>query len=90
MQQQNISLPPRPPKRYWDDRQWAIQNIQMLTETYPDEWIVIFKKQVIVHSADLNQALSVARAQGLKSPLIKFIERGMRVYKYLPCVSNEL
>jgi hypothetical protein len=89
MQQQNLSPPPRPPKRYWDDGEWAIQNITMLTEKYPDEWVVIFGKRVVAHGEDLDQVLFTTQSQGLQSPLIKFIERGIRVYKYFARVSTE-
>ena len=88
--QQNLSPPPRPPKRYWDDSEWAIKNIQPLTEKYPDEWVAIFDKQVAAHDADLNQVLATIQTQGLRSPVIKFIERGIRVYEYHARVSDEL
>lgn len=82
MQQQNISLPPRPPQRYWDDSEWGVQNIQMLTEKYPNEWVAIFEKQVVAHHTDLGQVLAAAQSHGLNSPVIKFAERGIRIYKY--------
>jgi hypothetical protein len=55
MQLQNLSPPPRPPERYWDDSKWAIQNIQTLTEKYPDQWIAVFAGQVAAHDADLGR-----------------------------------
>ena len=90
MQPQNSSLPPQPPKRYWQDSKWAVSNIRMLTEKYANEWIAIYKKQVIVHSTDLNKVLNATQNQRLKNPLIKFIERGMHVYKYFAGVSDQL
>jgi hypothetical protein len=90
MQQQNLSPPPRPPQRYWDDSTWGVQNIQMLTEKYPNEWVAIFEKQVVAHHDDLGQVLAATQLHGLNNPLIKFIERGIRVYKYYADVSNQL
>lgn len=88
--QQNLALPPRPPQRYWDDSAWALQNIQFLTEKYPDEWIAIFRETVVAHGADLDQVLSTTQANNLNSPLVKFIERGIRAYKYFAGLSDKL
>ncbi len=88
MQTQNLSLPPRPPQRYWQDSEWARQNIQSLTEKYPDEWIAVFGQQVIAHDADLDQVMSTTQAQRLASPVIKFIERGIHVYAHHGRFSN--
>lgn len=88
MQQQNISLPPRPPQRYWEDSEWGVQNIRMLTKKYPDEWAAIFDKKVVRHHAELGQVLAAVEKRGLQSPVIKFVERGIRVYKYFAKVSN--
>jgi hypothetical protein len=89
MMQQNASSPPRPPQRYWDDSQWAIQNIQMLTASFPNEWVAVFNKQVVAHHPDLDQVLTTTQSNRLNSPVIKFIERGMYVYNLVD-VSNEL
>lgn len=88
MELQNISPPPRPPQRYWEDSDWGIKNIQMLTEKYPDEWVAIFEKKVMAHHTELGQVLAGVESYGLDSPVIKFIERGIRVYKYSADVSN--
>lgn len=90
MHTQNLSLPPRPPQRYWQDSDWARQNIQTLTEKYPDEWVAVFGQQIIAHDVDLDQVLNTTQAQGLASPVIKFIERGIHVYTYRPRISDEL
>ena len=90
MQIQNISPPPRPPERYWEDSDWGVKNIQMLTEKFPDEWIAIFEKKVVAHHSELGQVLVSIESHGLDSPVIKLIERGIRVYKYSVDVSNEL
>ncbi|MEK7730140.1 MAG: DUF5678 domain-containing protein [candidate division KSB1 bacterium] len=86
MHTQNLSLPPRPPQRYGQDSDWARQNIQTLTEKYPDEWVAVFGQQVIAHDVDLDQVMSTA--QGLASPVIKFIESGIRVYAHHERFSN--
>jgi hypothetical protein len=82
MQLQNLSPPPRPPKRYWDDSEWAIKNIQPLTEKYPDEWIAVFEEQVVAHDVDFGRVLAAVEPHGIESPVIKFIEKGIHVYKY--------
>lgn len=74
MQEQNISSPPKPPKRYLDDSAWGVQNIQRLAEEYPNEWVAIFKKRIVAHSADLEHVFAAAEANELDSPVIKFIE----------------
>jgi len=88
MHTQNLSLPPRPPQRYWQDSEWARQNIQALTEKYPDEWVAVFGQQVIAHDVDLEQVMSTTQAQGLASPVIKFIETGIRVHAHHERFSN--
>jgi hypothetical protein len=88
--QQNLTLPPRPPQRYWDDSAWAMQNIQVLTEKYPDEWVAIFGRTVVAHDANLDHVLATTQAKNLKSPLVKFIERGIRAYKYFAGFSDKL
>jgi len=90
MQLQNLSPPPAPPKRYWDDSEWAIQNIQTLTEKHPDEWIAVFEGQVVAHSVDLGQVLAAVESHGIESPVIKFVEKGIHVYKYFAGVSNKV
>ncbi|NUO80893.1 hypothetical protein HUU05_12510 [candidate division KSB1 bacterium] len=89
MHTQNLSLPPRPPHRYWQDSEWARQNIQTLTEKYPDEWVAVFGQQVIAHHADLDQVMSATQAKGLASLVIKFIESGIRVYAHQERFSNK-
>lgn len=88
MHEQNLSLPPRPPQRYWQDSEWARQNIQTLTEKYPDEWVAVFGQQIIAHDVDLAHVMSATQAQGLASPVIKFIENGIRVYAHHERFSN--
>jgi len=88
MKLQNISPPPKPPKRYWEDSEWGVKNIQMLTEKYPDEWVAIFEKKIVVHHGKLGQVLAGIESHRLDIPVIKFIERGIRVYKYSVGVSN--
>ena len=89
MLQPNPASPPRPPQRYWDDSQWAIQNIQALTASFPNEWVAVFNKQVVAHHHDLDQVLTTTQSSRLNSPVIKFIERGIHVYN-LAGVSNKL
>ena len=90
MQLQKVSLPPRPPERYWKDSEWAIQNIQVLTEEFPEEWVAVYEEEVVVHDVDLGRVQSVIQSQGFDSPVIKFIERGIHVYKHFARVPDEI
>jgi len=35
------------PARFREDERWLFEHVAELTEQYPDQWIVIYKKQVI-------------------------------------------
>ena len=35
------------PARFWEDEHWLFEHIAELTEQYPDQWVVVYKKQVI-------------------------------------------
>jgi hypothetical protein len=35
------------PARFWEDERWLFEHIAELTEQYPDQWVVVYKKQVI-------------------------------------------
>jgi len=35
------------PARFREDEHWLFDNVAELTEKYPDQWVVVYKKQVI-------------------------------------------
>jgi hypothetical protein len=35
------------PARFWEDERWLFEHVAELTEQYPDQWVVVYKKQVI-------------------------------------------
>jgi len=54
------------------------------------KYFLYYEKKVVAHDTDLNNVLTTTQASGLKSPVVKFIEKGIRVYKYFTRVSKEL
>ena len=34
------------PTRFWEDEHWLFEHVAELTEQYPDQWVVVYKKQV--------------------------------------------
>jgi hypothetical protein len=47
-----------------EDNQWALTNYQDLVGRYPAEYIVVWRKQVIAHNTDAEEALRAAAAAG--------------------------
>jgi hypothetical protein len=33
--------------RFWEDDHWLFEHLAELTEQYPDQWVVVYKKQAI-------------------------------------------
>jgi hypothetical protein len=57
----NFPEPPKLPKRYFEDSRWINANINELTEKYPDHWIAVLQKEVIIASTDLGEVKRVAQ-----------------------------
>jgi hypothetical protein len=53
--------PPKLSKRYLEDFKWVNDTINELTEKYPDQWIAVLEKEVIIASKDLGLVKKVAR-----------------------------
>jgi hypothetical protein len=70
------------PSRYWDDSDWAIANVQTLSDNYPNQWVAIFNKQVIANNKELGPVVKQARNLGAKDAVFKFVEQGINVYRY--------
>jgi len=32
------------PARFWEDERWLFEHMAELTEQYPDQWVVVYKK----------------------------------------------
>ena len=44
--------PQKLPKRYFEDSRWIDENINELTQKYPDHWIAVLEKEVVSASQD--------------------------------------
>ena len=72
-------------KRYFEDSKWINENINELTEKYPDMWIAVLEKEVVIASKDLGEVEEAARqrARGVgKGPCVyTFIEGPWRFHR---------
>lgn len=69
------------PKRFWDDRDWAIKHYSKWVEKYPNSWMAIFKKRVVAVGKDLGKVEETARRKvGRKHIPVIFVESGPNVY----------
>ena len=48
--------PPERSKRFWEDQRWIIEHIAELVREYPDQWVMVYNKQVVAASPDLGVA----------------------------------
>ena len=56
------------PARFWEDERWLFEHIAELTEQYPDQWVVVYKKQVIgMGSGPRGLTEAIERAQHIVS-----------------------
>jgi len=64
------------PARFWEDERWLFEHVAELTEQYPDQWVVVYKKQVIGTGGGprgLAEAMEEARhIVGDGEPLVTF------------------
>ena len=69
--------PEKLPKRYFEDSRWINENINELTEKYPDHWIAVLEKEVVIASADLGEVERVARQRAAE------VGKGQCVYDFI-------
>ena len=70
-----------PPKEYWEDKEWVNENYTELVQKYPDQWIAVYDKEVIVANKYLGEVKKVARSKNFpRQCLYVFIEGTMRIY----------
>jgi len=64
------------PARFWEDERWLFEHAAELTERYPDQWVVIYNRQVVGRGSGprgLTEALEKARrVVGDEEPLVTF------------------
>ncbi|MCH8290778.1 hypothetical protein IH992_06740 [Candidatus Poribacteria bacterium] len=89
---EDYTMPPPRPQRHIDDSNWIIESINELTEKYPDMWIAVLDKEVVIASKDLGKVKTMARKKarevGRGPCFYKFVEslqrlrRSPKVYDY--------
>ncbi|MDZ7289678.1 MAG: DUF5678 domain-containing protein [candidate division KSB1 bacterium] len=72
--------PPRLTRQFLRDRQWVADHMQELVEKYPDQWIMVYKGEVIAHGEEVWSKWRKADELGLEQPYISLIEREVHVY----------
>jgi hypothetical protein len=84
MRRHPIKLEPLP-ARFGEDERWLFEHLAELTEEYPDQWVVVYKKQVI-GVADGRRGLTEAKEQAQHvvddgGPLVTFfLESKLYIY----------
>lgn len=53
-----------------EDYQWLREHHQ----DYADQWVALKDGQLLAHGSQLKEVLAAAEAQGVKAPLVSFIE----------------
>ncbi len=81
--EKDSSEPKKLPKRYFEDSKWLRENLTELTKKYPDHWIAILEKEVVIASKDLGEVETVARKRetevGVGQCVYTFIESFQRL-----------
>ncbi|MCB4755738.1 MAG: DUF5678 domain-containing protein [Elusimicrobia bacterium] len=75
------SLPPQPPKEYWQDYDWANQHYGELLKAYPNQWVGIHHKRVVAASRDgrkVEESLGI-QFPGQQIPLV-FVADASHIY----------
>lgn len=76
-------LPPALPlsPEYVADFEWALQNMDEIVRTYPDQWIAIVNKQVVAAGKNARHARREAEKKTERKEFpIFFVEEDIRVY----------
>ncbi len=69
--------PEKLPKRYFEDSRWGREHIDELVQRYPDKWVAILEKEVVIASKDLGEVEEVARKRAAE------VRKGQCVYKFI-------
>ena len=79
----NFPEPEPVPKEYWKDKEWVNENYTELVHTYPDQWIAVYDKEVIVANKYLGEVEKVVQSKNLpRQCLYTFVEGTMRSYRF--------
>ena len=69
--------PQKLPKRYFKDSKWGRKRINELVQRYPDMWVAILEKEIVVASKDLAEVERVAQQKAAE------VGKGQCVYKFI-------
>ena len=77
--------PPIRPQRHIDDSRWVNENYTELVQKYPDMWIAVLDKEVVIASKDLGEVFRVAEQKenevGRGPCVYTFVESPLRFYR---------
>lgn len=76
----DTSRPPKLSRQFLRDEQWISDHIQELIGKYPNQWIMVYKANVIAHGEQVWSMWRMADELGLGQPVVSFVERDVHVY----------
>ena len=75
--------PKIPPKEYWKDKEWVNENYTELVKKYPDQWIAVYDKEVIVANKYLGEVEKVVQTKSFpRQCLYVFVEGTIHFYGF--------
>lgn len=75
------SLPPKPPKEFWEDIDWAYDHLAELSQMYPNQWVAVVNKKVVAFGKVVGEVKRIAKEKTGKSDVpVILAERGIHVY----------
>ena len=77
--------PPIRPQRHLDDTKWVDENYTELVQKYPDMWIAVLDKEVVIASKDLGEVFRMAEQKenevGRGPCVYDFVESPLRFHR---------
>ncbi|MEW5759868.1 MAG: DUF5678 domain-containing protein [Candidatus Thermoplasmatota archaeon] len=69
------------PKQFWIDQKWGFANLSKLRRKYPDMWVSIFRKRVIIADKDLGKVEEETKKKiGTDKFPVLYVECGTHIY----------
>ncbi len=68
------------PQRFWDDEKWAYEHYARLRQQFPNQWVIVYNRQVVGAARSLEDAEMMAEGRYGRYPMILFVEKGRHVY----------
>lgn len=74
------------PARFWEDERWLFEHVAELTRQYPEQWVVIYREQVVAVGRSRREARQAAVEKlGDVGPLVVYrLESKPYVYSSSP------